>query len=306
MILNRFRAARVVFAACALLGATSAQAQLARSSTVVNAEIAADRSVDWEQVTEAALLSPAAVQAFSTARLTVAQGETLEILEAYTRKPDGRIIPVEPSEIATQEGAVGAAVTFLDVKIRQVPFREVSVGDVTVLRTRSIRREHYFPGHISYFFAPPRDGVEREVTLNLRAPAGISIRHNEMDYVYEEVREGDTTVRHWSGKHNLAPVTETLATDLQVRGPHLSYSTFDSYERIGQAYGEAAAPKMQVTPKVRALAEQITAGKADPTAQVDAILQWVSRNIRYVAVYFGAGRVVPKEVDVVLARGYRL
>jgi transglutaminase-like putative cysteine protease len=291
-------------ASYAVLGATPVEAQSARVSSIINAELAPDRSLSWDQTVEATLLSPAAVQAYSTSRLTVTEGETLDILEAYTRKPDGRIIPVERSEIATQEGAVGAAMTFLDVKVRQVPFREVVAGDVLVLRTKSVRREHYIPGQVSNFFAPPADGVERNISLTLRAPADVALRHEEKDFAFEEKREGDTIVRRWSGKHNPAPIREALATDLPLSAPHYSFSTFDSYETIGRAYGEASASKMRPTPKVQALADTITAGTSDPAAQADAILRWVARNIRYVAIYFGAGRVVPNDVDVVLARGY--
>lgn len=282
----------------------SAEAQTARLASVIDAELAPDRTFTSEVTTETTLLSPAAVQAFSTARLTVSEHEPLEILEAYTRKPDGHIVPVERSEIAIQEGAVGAAVTFLDVKIRQVPFRDVAQGDVLVLKTRLVRHEHYIPGQVYFFYTPPADGVERDLRVTLRAPAGMPIRHDEKLFAYQERRDGDTIVRQWSGKHNPAPIKEAGATDLPLLQPHLSYSTFDSYEAIGRAYGEAAAPKMRVTPKVQSLADTITAGTSDPAAQTQAILRWVARNIRYVAVYFGAGRVVPNDVDVVIARGY--
>ena len=41
----------------------------------------------------------------------------------------------------TQDGAVGAAMSFADVKLHQIPFRDLSVGDTTVLTVRSTGRK---------------------------------------------------------------------------------------------------------------------------------------------------------------------
>jgi transglutaminase-like putative cysteine protease len=294
----------VLVAALFFTDAQSLQAQIARETVTINAEMAADRSLVWEQRSEATLLAPSAVQTLSQARLFVTENQTLEIVEAYTRKADGRVIPVERREIATQDGAIGPVLTFLDLKVRQVPFREVAVGDTLVLSVCYTEHEHYVPGQYSYFAEAAANGIEQSVNFTLRAPESVPIRHRAHQIAYMEAREGDAVVRRWSGTFNLAPTTEKGVTDLSFRIPHFAFSTFDSYETIGRAYAEAAAQKMQITPKVKALANEITAGTSDPRAQAEAIFAWVAKNIRYVAVYFGAGRIVPNDADTVLLRGF--
>src|SRR5262249_14420909 len=73
-----------------------------------------------------------------------------------------------------------------------------------------------------------------------------------------------------------------------------------SYEDLGRAYAAAAAAKVVVTPEITALAEEITKGVSDRRQQAMAIDAWMKRNIRYVAVYLGVGRVVPNDTATVL------
>jgi Transglutaminase-like superfamily len=84
----------------------------------------------------------------------------------------------------------------------------------------------------------------------------------------------------------------------------LRFSTFANHEAIAAAYYDQAKAKAAVTPEVQALADEITKDKADVRAQAEAIYSWVSRNIRYVAVYFGSGRYVPNDTGTILSRRF--
>lgn len=63
-------------------------------------------------------------------------------------------------------------------------------------------------------------------------------------------------------------------------------------------------PKFVVTPKVRALADQITAGVVDRREQAKKIYEWVSAHIRYVGIEIGIGGLVPHDADVVISNSY--
>ena len=84
--------------------------------------------------------------------------------------------------------------------------------------------------------------------------------------------------------------------------PSLRFSTFANHEAIAAAYYDQAKAKAVVTPEVQKLADEITRDKTDMRAQAEAIYNWVSRNIHYVAVYFGNGRYVPNDTGTILSR----
>src|SRR5262249_54264399 len=59
-----------------------------------------------------------------------------------------------------------------------------------------------------------------------------------------------------------------------------------------------------VTLEVQSVADDITKDKHEVREQAQAIYEWVTRNIRYVAVYFGSGRFVPNDTDTILSRRF--
>jgi hypothetical protein len=84
--------------------AISAKAHAAKQRISFDFEIAEDRSVVYAKHIETTPLNDAAVQNFAQHRLVVKASEASEILEAYTRTSDGRVIPVDLTQIVTQDG----------------------------------------------------------------------------------------------------------------------------------------------------------------------------------------------------------
>ncbi|MGH8451126.1 transglutaminase-like domain-containing protein, partial [Pseudomonas sp.] len=85
-------------------------------------------------------------------------------------------------------------------------------------------------------------------------------------------------------------------------GQLLAVSTFTDYKQFAQAY--AARAQVEVTPAITTLAKELTANLETPRAKALVLSDWVRKNIRYVAVYVGAGGVVPHSAQAVLDNRY--
>src|SRR5271169_4010470 len=80
------------------------------TEAVIN--VHADRLAETVQTQRIKILSPGAIQSEGQQSLTYIEGmETLDI-QAYTEKPDGTRIPVDPANILTQDGASGLALVY--------------------------------------------------------------------------------------------------------------------------------------------------------------------------------------------------
>lgn len=284
----------------AALAADPSGVQLIRVDAQVGENMTFTKTVRVETTANTA----ATAQAMSKLPLLWTDKQKLEILEAYTRKADGTVVQADPADFIIQSGIVGTATSFADLKIEQVLFRDVSAGDTTVIAWRVIEQGHYFPDLVSEFLPIQPGSVEQELEYRLDAPENLAIKHAEHEISYSESKSGDRVHRMWSGRFFIPKTDEQSVVDATGHLPSLAFSTYGSYEQIGEAYQKGVAEKLQVTPKVQALADEITKDIVDQRAQAAALFDWITNNIRPVAITFGLGRFVPNDLDTILSRRF--
>jgi transglutaminase-like putative cysteine protease len=240
-------------------------------------------------------------QAFGYSEAT----EDLQVTEAYTRKSDGTKIPVDPARIFVQspQGSSQAPM-FDDLKQKVVVFPDLSANDTLVYTVTKHAKEAQFPGQFYYVSMYSRLAAWKDARVTITAPKSLplSIENHETPEAHQA--EGDNVVYHWNYAAPI-PLTEEIAALAPVdREPRFFASTFKSYDDLGHAFAALALPKAAVTPKVKALADETTAGVTERRAQAQKLYEWVSKHIRYVAIELGRGRIVPHDADVVIANGY--
>lgn len=270
--------------------------------------IRADLTVTEVATRRITILAPSVIQALSQQSLPFIEGmQTLDIVEAFTEKADGRRVRVNPDQILTQDAASGLLATYLrDLKQRVVIYPDVSVGDTLVLTTRTDQMSQVFPGHAFEVGLFPRNQSYTSARVTIEAPAALDLKVKANgNGARDNVEESDGIRRHtvtFAG--NAYRPEEVGAVSPFDRDPSLLISTFKSYEELGAAFGAASAPQAAVTPEIAALADEITKDITDRKAQVIAIDVWMKKNIRYVAVYLALGRVVPHDAATVLANKF--
>jgi Domain of Unknown Function with PDB structure (DUF3857)/Transglutaminase-like superfamily len=252
------------------------------------------------------IMAPSVVQALSQLHLPYVEGmQTIEIVEAFTEKADGRRIPVKADGIITQDAASGLLATYLrDLKQKVVIYPDVAVGDTLVLTTKIEQLSHIFPAHLFEVDIFPRSQSFTTARVTIEAPAALDLQVKATGGTDDVEVAGDIRRHTVSFAGSPYRPEEAGAVSPFDRDPVLLASTFKSYEELGRAFGEAAAPKAAVTPEIAALAEEITQGITDRKQQAAAIDAWMKKNIRYVAVYLALGRVVPHDAATVLAEKF--
>ena len=226
-------------------------------------------------------------------------------IEAYTRKPDGRRVPVLPEHIKDQqEAASSEAPMFQDTRLKVIVFPEIEAGDQLVVRYVLRRHTALFPGHFedlsfSQFYANP------QFQLIYDLPASMPLHADATGFA--PVATSSTPGRRryqWQYIDGPNPRAEAGAVSYFDYGKRLAVSTFGGYPALARAYAARSAERARVTPAIAQLATQLIDGLADPRARALALSDWVRRHIRYVGVYVGPGGVVPHATATVLANRY--
>jgi len=233
--------------------------------------------------------------------------QKFDVVEAYTTTREGTRIDVSPNAIFTRQSQLSAyAPTFDDNLVKTIVFPGVEAGATVTMRTRETQVTPLFPGQFSVNDAFPDDKVIKSASVTIHAPSSMKLYADVVDMpggLVEADVNGEQTW-HWSIQDTLAHPGEDYAPSIADRSPRLAVTTFPSYEALGQAYLARAQTQTAITPDIQALANEVTSGITDRRDQADAIYQWVSRNIRYVAVFLGFGGVVPHTAQDVLKARY--
>jgi transglutaminase-like putative cysteine protease len=290
--------------------APAARAEPAPYSLAVDSTITLrpDRTAETVSTRRIKILGEGALQSVGQQTLAYVEGmQSLDIVEAYTEKADGRRIAVDPASIITRDEASGLNAVYLrDAKARTVIFPDLAVGDTIVLTARSEAKSGVFPGHYVHHTVFARQIPFADSTLRIVVPKELTANVAALGKdIGDTVVEEAGVTRHVVAYHPAARAAdEPGATSPLDRDPRVFVSTFKDFDELGRAYWAEASKRAAVMPEIQALADEITAGIADKRAQAAAIDRWVKSNVRYVAVYLGVGRVVPNDANTVLKNKY--
>lgn len=272
-----------------------------RSDTVVEADGRAVQTVHFE----IAVNNDAAARSEAQQSLTYADDtEQVELVEGYTLKSDGRRLPVLPNAVRVQL-APGIPNLPLYTSRKQIVaiLPDTAGGDVLSLTWRRTTRTPPFSRQFASTNLFTRAIAWNDAEVSISIPSGMVLATEAHGPAHTEADENGRHVHRWTWS---APA---LASDPAVlspldRAPRIFTSTFQDWAAFSRTYAGLFTPKTEVTPAIQVLADEITNGAMDRRDEARRLYEWVSRRIRWVAVYVGDGAFVPHAADQVPANRY--
>jgi tetratricopeptide (TPR) repeat protein len=235
--------------------------------------------------------------------------ESLEVISVRVRKPDGTVIETPPSEVQELDTAISRrAPMYTDEREKHIAVKSLAVGDVVEAHLRWIIREPMAPGHFWYDHSYFRSGICLKETVQLDVPANVPVKFrtsSEQPSIREE--NGRALYTFLSSNLKKSEESEIPNWEKNFYGappPDLQFSSFQSWEEIGNWFGSLEQPKLTVTPEIRGKAEELIKGKASKEEKVRAIYDFVSTRFRYIGIDLGHGRYTPHAASEVLANRY--
>ncbi len=144
-------------------------------------------------------------------------------------------------------------------------------------------------GHIRYF------GDNKSPKKSPERAAGNALLLSQFKLHHSTIKEE---------RLHACPILAFRAVSYSDFSPFIRLSSYQSHIEFAQIYEEKTKAMSAVTPTVRKLADQITQGITEPKEQARALYNWVSREIRYVAIYLGDGGYVPHFSDSIIRNRY--
>ena len=231
--------------------------------------------------------------------------QQIEILEAYTTKPDGRRIDAPKSnfQVEANKGNGDDKPVFSDITTLTAVFPDIAVGDTATFSYRLTATEPIYPNHFSTSEYFTRNAAMDDVRVTITTPVSLWTHYRANDM--EEVRNGESNGRRTLEWHFSNPeARKSRRRDYSIydtdKEPGIEFSTFRSWADVAAAYGQRAVPKAAVTERIRSLADDIARTAKTPRDTARLLYEWVAQNITYAGHCIGLGAVVPHDLDFVL------
>lgn len=284
--------------------------QVVYERQMVDLTIEADgSSVEIEELTQF-IRSKSVIQTAS--QVDIGFNSTLqkvEVLQAYTILPNGKKLPVNKDQIRIVEDDLSdGAVMFSDKKHLILIYPDVS-ADARLYYKIKTTSKPLFANHFQddIYFSPFYENQQFELNVRyaVKLPLYFDVKMAKGGFVEKQIIDGKEYVHHkykYSNKE-IQP-SEYAQVSYADYAPHILFSSFKNEVELGKAYAVSAKQKYAITPEIQQLANKLTQGITDPQDQAKKIYQWVSQNIRYVAIYVGDGGVVPHDANTILKNRY--
>lgn len=231
---------------------------------------------------------------------------SVEVLEAYTLQADGRKIRVPKDAIRTTvDQSSNGAPMFSDNKHKIIIFPDVKVGSRLYYKTRTVQRIPEFKGQYyqPQFFSPHHRYGHFEINLIVSDKLPVQVDTKGMQGGLIKESNHQKFYRYIFKQNSVLP-PEPNEIEIEDFAPYFTASSFKDQVDLGRAYQALSHPKAKVTPTIQKIADELTKGITDKRLQAKALYQWVSVNIRYVAVFIGDGGMEPHEARTILKNRY--
>ncbi|HEY3885768.1 MAG TPA: DUF3857 domain-containing protein, partial [Vicinamibacterales bacterium] len=235
--------------------------------------------------------------------------EAIDIAFVRVKKPDGTVVTTPGTAVQDLSAPVQRiAPVYTDLRQKHVTVESLRPGDTLEADVVYTVHTALAPGEFwtEYNFNDADIVLDEQFDLDVPAARRIILKTQAgFDPVVKE--ENGRKLYHWAHVNTVRKDPSKTKTDARVSEPKraaIRVTSFADWAAVGRWFAGLEQQAREVTPDVRAKAQELTAGKTADLDKVEALYDFVSKNFRYVSLSLGAGRFQPRRAADVLRDEY--
>lgn len=265
-----------------------------------------------EEVTAAIRVqSEAGVQAYGQLILGYSSAtEKLVVDYVRVRKPGGEVVSTPDAN--AQDFApdiLASAPMYSDFRERHITVVALRPGDVLEYHTTTTTVQPLAPGQFWFEYSFPKGTSVTEALLEIDVPKSRDIHLKSPKHKYTTTESGDFKTYSWSEK-NLAPDrrkkedSEGGQDEAEDQFADIQLSSFKDWQQLASWYAKLQGERVVVDENITKKAQELTRGAVTRKEKAQRLYDYVAREIRYVSLSFGEGRLQPHAAPEVLLGSY--
>jgi tetratricopeptide (TPR) repeat protein len=264
-----------------------------------------------------------------------AGNEQMEVRSVRVLKPDGTVVHAAPDSIKEMTASVARdAPMYTDYQEKHITVPSLHPGDTLEYEILTRTLTSLAPGEFWFTYHFLADSIVLQERLEIDVPQGrkITVRSPEFsltngreDYSlrvksgpgdnssslkvpFSKSEENGRMVYRWQHS-NLSHASDNENSKKKTLGaaakqPDVELTTFENWQAVAQWYAKLENGRVEPTPAIRAKALELIQGRENESDKIQALYDYVSKNIRYVSLSFGLGRYQPHSAADVFANQY--
>lgn len=230
-----------------------------------------------------------------------------KILFAYTIKPDGKIIPLDNKDIIDSSQYEGYEF-YTDIKAKRFTMPAVEDGCIIeyayeIENLKPVLSFDYY----DIFFCRNIFPIEND-TLEIVIPSGLELKYKNYQTTITPQIISDGNKRRYlfnnSKQKEIIPESRMPSIYDSDIFPQISFWTLNSWDIISRWYIDIIKEQMQPDNELENFTKNLIAGKNTDEEKINAIFNFVSQNIRYVAVLLGPHTHIPHRAYEIFQKRY--
>lgn len=235
--------------------------------------------------------------------------EQIDVRYVRVRKSDGKVVTVGQDAIKELIAPIARnAPAYSDCKEKHISVPALVPGDTLEYEISKRIVAPPAPGQFWFEHRFLKDSIVLDERLEISVPATrkILLKSSANSRYQTETANGRINYR-WK-QSNLAHLpsdSSSKAPEPQVENPpDVQLSTFASWSDVTGWYAKLAAGRTESSPEIRAKTRELTQSRANEIEKMQAIYDFISKNIRHVDIPFGTSPYQPHRAYEILANRY--
>jgi tetratricopeptide (TPR) repeat protein len=223
--------------------------------------------------------------------------EKVELQYIRVTKPDGAVADTTPNAVEDlPSDAVRNARPYADLREQRISIDALHPGDTLEYEVVTHILKPRDPDQFWFEHNFGEGAIVLDEQLILNVPKDREIRMKTRTGAAPEMRvEGDRKIYTWKRmnlSHRAESIKDAKSATAQQKAPSVEVSTFTSWDEVASRY--AALEKSLANPnqEIRGEAEKLTAGEGTERGKVEAIYEYLTKNMQHVEL--PAGREAPE------------
>jgi hypothetical protein len=245
---------------------------------------------------------------FASRSISYREGyQRAKILFANTIKPDGKIVTLDTKDIIDSSQYEGYEF-YTDIKLKRFTMPAVEDGCIIeyayeIENLQPVLSFDYYDIYFCQNIFP----IENDI-LEIALPSGIELKYKKFQTTLTpQIISGGNKRRYiFNNTKQKEIIPESRMPSIYDSDifPQVSFWTLDSWDIISRWYVNIFKEQMQSDIELESFTKQLISGKNTDEEKINAIFNFVSQNIRYIAVLLGPHTHKPHRASEIFKKRY--